>query len=313
MTGPGKELRRAGFIRDLRTNRVYLLLLIPAIVYVVIFSYVPMGGVIIAFKNYNYSAGIFGSAWIGLKNFRFLLISNKLWTLTRNTLAYNFAFIVIGMFLEVMFAVIINEMRCRWFKKTFQSFMFLPFFISWVVAVSVIQTLLDYDNGLITRVVESLGGQMTNIYTTAAPWPYLLVALRMWKGVGYGTIIYLSAVTSIDQEMYEAANIDGANSWQKTFRITIPNLVPTMVIMFLLAVGQIFRGDFGMFYQMVGNNGVLLETADILDLYVYRALSSGTNLGMSAAAGLYQSVLCFATILTVNFIVKKIQPDYTLF
>ena len=311
--GNNRLPRRQSFARDLKSNRIYLLLLIPAIVYVVIFNYIPMGGAIIAFKNYNYSSGIFGSAWVGLKNFRFLIISNKLWTLTRNTLAYNFAFIVVGMFLEVMFAVIINEMRSRWFKKTFQSFMFLPFFVSWVVAVSVIQTLLDYDNGLITRVVESLGGNMTNIYTTAAPWPFLLVFFRMWKGVGYGTIIYLSAVTSIDQDMYEAADIDGANSWQKAFRITIPNLVPTMIIMFLLSVGQIFRGDFGMFFQLVGNNGVLLETADILDLYVYRALSSGTNLGMSAAAGLYQSVLCFATIMTVNFIVKKIQPDYTLF
>lgn len=313
MTGMPRELQRNGFLKDLKGNRIYLLLLIPAITYVVIFNYIPMGGAIIAFKNYNYAAGIFGSEWIGLKNFRFLIISNKLWTLTRNTLAYNFAFIVIGMTLEVTFAVIINEMRCKWFKKTFQSFMFLPFFISWVVAVSVIQTLLDYDNGMVTRIVESLGGTMPNIYTTAAPWPYLLVFFRMWKGVGYGSIIYLSAVTGIDQEMYEAADIDGANSWQKVFKITIPNLIPTMVIMFLLAVGQIFRGDFGMFFQMVGNNGVLLETADILDLYVYRALSSGTNLGMSAAAGLYQSVLCFATILTVNYIVKKIQPDYTLF
>jgi len=311
--GNNRMLRKQSFARDFKNNRVYLLLLIPAIVYVIIFNYIPMGGAVIAFKNYNYSAGIFGSAWVGLKNFRFLLISNKLWTLTRNTLAYNFAFIVIGMFLEVMFAVIINEMRSRWFKKTFQSFMFLPFFVSWVVAVSVIQTLLDYDNGLVTRIVESFGGNMTNIYTTAAPWPFLLVFFRMWKGVGYGTIIYLSAVTSIDQEMYEAADIDGANSWQKVFKVTIPNLVPTMIIMFLLAVGQIFRGDFGMFFQLVGNNGVLLETADILDLYVYRALSSGTNLGMSAAAGLYQSVLCFATIMTVNYIVKKIQPDYTLF
>ncbi|HPJ02022.1 MAG TPA: ABC transporter permease subunit [Candidatus Limiplasma sp.] len=313
MIGNNRMLRKQSFARDFKNNRVYLLLLIPAIVYVIIFNYIPMGGAVIAFKNYNYSAGIFGSAWVGLKNFRFLLISNKLWTLTRNTLAYNFAFIVIGMFLEVMFAVIINEMRSRWFKKTFQSFMFLPFFVSWVVAVSVIQTLLDYDNGLVTRIVESFGGNMTNIYTTAAPWPFLLVFFRMWKGVGYGTIIYLSAVTSIDQEMYEAADIDGANSWQKVFKVTIPNLVPTMIIMFLLAVGQIFRGDFGMFFQLVGNNGVLLETADILDLYVYRALSSGTNLGMSAAAGLYQSVLCFATIMTVNYIVKKIQPDYTLF
>jgi len=312
MTGQGRTLRRGGFLQDLRSNRVYLLLL-PAVLYVLIFCYIPMGGVVIAFKNYNYSSGILGSAWVGMKNFRFLAISNKLWTLTRNTLAYNFVFITVGMFMEVSFAIIINEMRCKWFKKTFQSFMFLPFFISWVVATAVIQTLLDYDSGLITRMVESMGGNMVNIYTTASPWPYLLVFFRMWKGVGYGSIIYLSAISGIDQEMYEAAEIDGANSWQKVFRITVPNLVPTMVIMFLLAVGQIFRGDFGMFYQMVGNNGVLLETADILDLYVYRAMSSGTNLGMSAAAGLYQSVLCFATIMLVNFIVKKIQPDYTLF
>ncbi|HNX61054.1 MAG TPA: ABC transporter permease subunit [Candidatus Limiplasma sp.] len=313
MTGQGRTLRRGGFLQDLRSNRVYLLLLLPAVLYVLIFCYIPMGGVVIAFKNYNYSSGILGSAWVGMKNFRFLAISNKLWTLTRNTLAYNFVFITVGMFMEVSFAIIINEMRCKWFKKTFQSFMFLPFFISWVVATAVIQTLLDYDSGLITRMVESMGGNMVNIYTTASPWPYLLVFFRMWKGVGYGSIIYLSAISGIDQEMYEAAEIDGANSWQKVFRITVPNLVPTMVIMFLLAVGQIFRGDFGMFYQMVGNNGVLLETADILDLYVYRAMSSGTNLGMSAAAGLYQSVLCFATIMLVNFIVKKIQPDYTLF
>ncbi len=313
MIKQGRELRGAGFRKDFRDNRIYLLLLVPAILYVIIFNYIPMGGAVIAFKNYNYSSGIFGSAWVGLKNFRFLIISNKLWTLTRNTLAYNFAFILIGMTLEVTFAIIINEMRSKWFKKTFQSFMFLPFFVSWVVAVSVIQTLLDYNTGFITRAVQALGGTMPNIYTTSAPWPYLLVFFRMWKGVGYGSIIYLSAVTSIDTQMYEAADIDGANSWQKVFRITLPNLVPTMVIMFLLAVGQIFRGDFGMFFQMVGNNGVLLETADILDLYVYRALSSGTNLGMSAAAGLYQSVLCFATIMTVNFIVKKIQPDYTLF
>ena len=313
MTGQGRTLRRGGFLQDLRSNRMYLLLLLPAVLYVLIFCYIPMGGVVIAFKNYNYSSGILGSAWVGMKNFRFLAISNKLWTLTRNTLAYNFVFITVGMFMEVSFAIIINEMRCKWFKKTFQSFMFLPFFISWVVATAVIQTLLDYDSGLITRLVESMGGNMVNIYTTASPWPYLLVFFRMWKGVGYGSIIYLSAISGIDQEMYETTEIDGANSWQKVFRITVPNLVPTMVIMFLLAVGQIFRGDFGMFYQMVGNNGVLLETADILDLYVYRAMSSGTNLGMSAAAGLYQSVLCFATIMLVNFIVKKIQPDYTLF
>ena len=220
-------------------------------VYVLIFSYTPMIGVIMAFKKYNFTQGLFASAWVGLKNFKFLMVSNKLWPLTRNTLLYNLAFISIGMVMEVGFAVIINEMRCRWFKKVFQSFIFLPYFISWVIASAVVQTLLDYDFGLISRTLKSLGLPMVNVYVDARPWPFLLVFFRMWKGVGYGSIVYLSAISGIDSEMYEAADIDGANSWQKLFRITLPNLVPTMVIMFLLACGQIFRGDFGMFYQLI--------------------------------------------------------------
>ncbi len=306
--GAGRTLRQ-----DLKKNRIYLVLLIPAVAYVLIFSYLPMGGVIMAFKNYNFSKGLFASPWVGMKNFKFLVVSNKLWPLTRNTLLYNIAFIVIGMMMEVGFAIIINEMRCKWFKKTFQSFIFLPYFISWVIASVVIQTFLDYDTGMISRAFKALGASMPNIYTDPSPWPFLLVFFRMWKGVGYGSIIYLSAISGIDQEMYEAADIDGANSWQKVFKITIPNLIPTMVIMFLLACGQIFRGDFGMFYQVIGNNGVLLEVGDILDLYIYRAMAGNANLGYGAAAGLYQSLLCFATILLANFVVKKIQPDYTLF
>lgn len=254
----GTTLSKPGFLRDLRQNRMYLLLLLPAIIYVVIFSYIPMGGIVMAFQKYNFAKGITGSPWVGMANFRFLSVSNKLWPLTRNTLLYNIAFIVIGMIMEVGFAIIINEMRCRWFKKTFQSFIFLPYFISWVIASAVIQTTLDYDSGFISRIIRSLGFDMVNVYTNPKPWPFLLVFFRMWKGVGYGSIVYLSAIAGIDSEMYEAADIDGATSWQKVFRITIPNLVPTMIIMFLLACGQIFRGDFGMFYQMIGNNGVLL-------------------------------------------------------
>lgn len=307
----GNRLRLFG--RDLRKNKVYLLLLVPAIAYVLVFCYTPMVGVIMAFKRYNFSQGLFGSPWVGLKNFNFLVVSNKLWPLTRNTLLYNLAFIIVGMVMEVGFAIIINEMRCRWFKKTFQSFIFLPYFISWVIASAVVQTLLDYDYGLISRTLKSIGLPMVNIYVDPAPWPFLLVFFRMWKGVGYGSIVYLSAISGIDAEMYEAADIDGANSWQKVFSITLPNLLPTMVIMFLLACGQIFRGDFGMFFQLIGNNGVLLEVGDMLDLYIYRAMAGNANLGYGAAAGLYQSVLCFATIMLANFVVKKIQPDYTLF
>ena len=304
---------KRSFREDLGRNAIYLVMLLPAVAYVLLFSYVPMGGVIMAFKKYNFSKGLFASPWVGMSNFRFLVVSNRLWPLTRNTLLYNLAFIVIGMVMEVGFAIIINEMRCRWFKKLFQSFIFLPYFISWVIASAVIQTMLDYDSGMISRLVKWMGGDMVNVYTNAAPWPYLLVFFRMWKTVGYGSIIYLSAITSIGTEMYEAAEIDGANSWQKVFQITIPNLVPTMVIMFLLACGQIFRGDFGMFYQLIGNNGALLEVGDILDLYVYRAMAGNANLGYGAAAGVYQSVLCFGTIMLANFIVKKVQPDYTLF
>ena len=310
---PCAHSRLCTFGTDLRKNRIFLLLLLPAVVYVLIFSYTPMIGVIMAFKKYNFTQGLFASPWVGLKNFKFLMVSNKLWPLTRNTLLYNLAFISIGMVMEVGFAVIINEMRCRWFKKVFQSFIFLPYFISWVIASAVVQTLLDYDFGLISRTLKSLGLPMVNVYVDARPCPFLLVFFRMWKGVGYGSIVYLSAISGIDSEMYEAADIDGANSWQKLFRITLPNLVPTMVIMFLLACGQIFRGDFGMFYQLIGNNGVLLEVGDILDLYIYRAMAGNANLGYGAAAGLFQSVLCFVTILLANFVVKKIQPDYTLF
>ena len=310
---PCAHSRLCTFGTDLRKNRIFLLLLLPAVVYVLIFSYTPMIGVIMAFKKYNFTQGLFASPWVGLKNFKFLMVSNKLWPLTRNTLLYNLAFISIGMVMEVGFAVIINEMRCRWFKKVFQSFIFLPYFISWVIASAVVQTLLDYDFGLISRTLKSLGLPMVNVYVDARPWPFLLVFFRMWKGVGYGSIVYLSAISGIDSEMYEAADIDGANSWQKLFRITLPNLVPTMVIMFLLACGQIFRGDFGMFYQLIGNNGVLLEVGDILDLYIYRAMAGNANLGYGAAAGLFQSVLCFVTIILANFVVKKIQPDYTLF
>ena len=310
---PCAHSRLCTFGTDLRKNRIFLLLLLPAVVYVLIFSYTPMIGVIMAFKKYNFTQGLFASPWVGLKNFKFLMVSNKLWPLTRNTLLYNLSFISIGMVMEVGFAVIINEMRCRWFKKVFQSFIFLPYFISWVIASAVVQTLLDYDFGLISRTLKSLGLPMVNVYVDARPWPFLLVFFRMWKGVGYGSIVYLSAISGIDSEMYEAADIDGANSWQKLFRITLPNLVPTMVIMFLLACGQIFRGDFGMFYQLIGNNGVLLEVGDILDLYIYRAMAGNANLGYGAAAGLFQSVLCFVTILLANFVVKKIQPDYTLF
>ncbi len=301
------------FVRRCYEYKYLLLMLLPAFVYVVLFSYVPMTGLVLAFKRFNYAQGMFRSPWCGLANFRFLFISNKLWSLTRNTLLYNLAFIVTDTVLEVTFAVIINQLAGKWFKKTFQTFIFLPYFISWVVAVAVVQVLFNFDYGIVNRLLSAFHMEKLNVATNAGVWPALLIALHAWKNVGYGSVVYLASVTGIDPAMYEAATIDGANAWQRLFRITLPQLVPTIIIMVLLKVGQIFRGDFGMFYQLVGTNGALLSTTDMLDMYIYRAMAGSGNIGMSAAAGFYQCILCFATIMLVNLTVKKIQPDYSLF
>lgn len=307
------ELGKKSFFSKVWENRVMWLMLLPAVVFIVIFAYVPMGGVIVAFKDFKNRLGIFGSPWVGFDNFRYLIISNKLWSLTRNTLAYNAVFISLGMFCEVSLAVIISELPLRRVKKFFQSLTFLPFFISWVVVASIVMSIFGYENGVLNTILTSLGMERANLYGNPARFPIVLVLLRLWKTVGYGTIIYLASITGMDQEMLEAAEIDGANIWQRIWYITIAHLRPTMVIMLLLAIGQVFRGDFGMFYQIVGRSQLLLEVSDIIDTYVYRSLVNSPNTGMAAAAGLYQSVLCFVSILAANFAVKKIEPDYTLF
>lgn len=288
-------------------------MLLPAVVYVIIFSYIPMGGIIVAFKRFSFTKGFLGSPWCGLENFRFLFISDKLWPLMRNTLLYNIAFITVGIILEVGFAIIVNELGSKWFKKVFQSFMFLPFFISWVVVIAIVDAIFGYDSGIINNLLQNLGMERFNIYVNAASWPFLLVFFKAWKQTGYGSIVYLAAITGMDQEIVDAAEIDGANIWQRIRYITIPSLKPTIIIMTLLAVGNIFRGDFGMFYQLIGNNSVLLEVGDILDLYIYRAMVSSSNLGMASAAGFYQSILCFFTILAANWMVRKYDPEYSLF
>ena len=305
-------MKRKGFWGQVRKNRTLLCMLLPALLYVVIFSYIPMFGITIAFKDYNYNGGILGSPWCGFKNFEYLKISGKLWALTRNTLLYNLAFIVFGIIFEVGFAVMLSEITKKTFKKVTQAFMFLPYFISWVV-VSTIMLNIFGQNGVLSNVLAHFGIEDFSIYQQIRQWPVIMVAIRIWKQTGYGTVVYLAAIAGLSQEMFEAASIDGASIWLKIRYITIPGLKPTIFIMFLLSVGNIFRGDFGMFYQLVGNNQLLLETSDVIDTFVYRSLITSPNIGMSAAAGFYQSVLCFVTIVSVNWLVKKVDPDYTLF
>ncbi len=310
MTGERRSMKLFG--KKIRKNRTLLLMLIPAFVFVIIFNYIPMGGIIVAFKDYNYNSGILGSPWVGWDNFNYLFVTGKIWELTRNTLLYNLAFIFFGIVFEVGFAIILSEITNKVFKKISQGFIFLPYFISWVV-VSTIMLNIFGENGVLNSVLSTVGIEGFNIYKQAAQWPIVMVLVRLWKQTGYGTVVYLAAIAGISQEMTEAAQIDGATIWQRIRYITIPSLKPTIIIMTLLAVGNIFRGDFGMFYQLVGSNQLLLKSSDVIDTYVYRSLITTPNIGMSAAAGLYQSVLCFITICAVNYIVKRIDPDYTLF
>ena len=305
-------MRKRTFWQQVQKNKTLLYMLLPALLYVIIFSYIPMFGITIAFKNYNYNDGIMGSPWCGLQNFEYLKISGKLWALTRNTLLYNLAFIVFGVIFEVGFAIMLSEITKKTFKKVSQAFMFLPYFISWVVVSTVMLNIFG-QNGVLSNILTHFGIEDFSIYQQVKQWPVVMVGIRLWKQTGYGTVVYLAAIAGLSQEMFEAASIDGANIWQKIRYITIPGLKPTIFIMFLLSVGNIFRGDFGMFYQLVGNNQLLLETSDVIDTFVYRSLITTPNIGMSAAAGFYQSVLCFVTIVSVNWLVMKIDPDYTLF
>lgn len=298
--------------RSLKKNKTLLLMLVPAFVFVVVFNYIPMFGIVVAFKNYNYASGFFRSPWVGFDNFHYLFATGKIWALTRNTLLYNIAFIFFGIIFEVGFAIILSELSGNIFKKLSQGFIFLPYFISWVV-VSTIMLNIFGENGVLNSVLGAFGIESFSVYKQVSAWPVVMLMVKLWKQTGYGTVVYLAAIAGISQEMTEAAQIDGASIWQKIRYITIPSIKPTIIIMTLLAIGNIFRGDFGLFYQLVGSNQLLLQSSDVIDTYVYRSLITTPNIGMSAAAGLYQSVLCFATICGANYIVKKVDPDYTLF
>jgi len=305
------RLRR--FRDDLARYKVLLLMLVPAVLFYLIFAYLPMAGIVIAFKRYDYAGGIFGSAWNGLDNFRFFFESGDAWRVTRNTALYNIAFIVVNNLLQIFAAILLFEVGGKWFKKLTQSVLFLPYFISWVVVGAIAYNLLNYDIGTVNALLRGLGLEPIDIYNTPSYWPFILIAVSAWKTLGYGTVMYLAAIAGIDTEMYEAAEIDGANIFQRVMKVTIPNLYPTVIILVLLAVGNIFRGDFGMFYNMIGNNGLLFSSTDVIDTYVFRSLITSNDIGMSAAAGVFQSVLGFATIMLVNYAVRRYDRDRALF
>ena len=306
-------VKKMPFTKVVRKHWLLLLMLLPATVYVIVFSYIPMTGIIMAFEKYSYQGGIYFSQKVGFNNFRALMLQKKLWMVTRNTLLYNIAFIFLGMIFEMGSAILLNEILFKPFRKVAQSFMFLPYFISWVVAGAIMYNIFNYEKGVFNHVLTMIGLQPFDLYNNASAWPPVLIILKLWKQTGYGSVVYLAAITSLDQEMFEAASIDGANAWQKIRHLTIPSLIPTMMTLVLLAIGNIFRGDFGLFYQTVKSSIILQPATEVIDTYVFKLLINSGNVGVAAAAGLYQSVLCFTTIMICNGIVKKVNPDYALY
>lgn len=301
------------FIQKVVKYRILLLMCLPAIVFFFLFNYVPLPGIYVAFVKYNYRDGIFGSKFVGLQNFEFLASSGKLLSLTKNTILYNIAFILLGNFLAVFVAILLNEMRSKWFKKVSQTLMFLPYFISQVLVGILVFNLLNYDTGFVNGILTRLGMERWQPYSDPSVWPVLLVIIYLWQQTGYNSVVYFASIMGIDGEMMEAAKVDGANGFQRIRYIILPSLKPTIVILLLFALGGIVKGNFGLFYNIVGTNPILYETTDIIETYVYRATMTDFNFMTASAVGLYQSIVGFVIVMVVNYIVKKIEPDYSLF
>ncbi|MFC4812525.1 ABC transporter permease [Paenibacillus sp. GCM10023250] len=305
---------RRSFGRKVIKNRYLLLMMLPGTIYLLVNNYLPMFGTVIAFKSVDWSKGIFHSPWVGFDNFKFLFRTSDAWTITRNTLLYNALFITITPIIAVTFAILLNEVRARLAARFYQSVMFLPYFLSAVVVGYLGYSLLSTEFGFInSHVLEPLGFDAIAWYSEAKYWPYILPLVYIWKNIGYSTVIYLAAVIGIDNEYYEAALMDGASKWRQAISITLPQIKPIIIILTLMAVGHILNADFGLFYQVPLDAGALYPTTNVIDTYVYRALLTLGDVGMSSAAGLYQSAVGFVLVLSVNFIVRRINKENALF
>ena len=290
------------------------LMMLPALLYLLINNYIPMAGMVIAFKKLNFAKGIWASPWAGLKNFKFLFASKDAWIITRNTLLYNVAFILVNMVIGIAIAILITEIRNTKLKKIYQSAILLPFLMSMVILSYIVYALLSAENGLVNNSILPLFHiDPIQWYQKPKYWPAILIIANCWKGVGYGCLIYIASLIGIDPSFYEAARLDGASKWQEITKITLPSLVPTIITLLLLSIGRIFYSDFGLFYQVPMNSGVLVSTTNVIDTYVYRALIEQGNISMSSAAGVYQSLVGFCVVMLSNWIVRKVDKDQALF
>lgn len=288
---------------------------LPAAVILFLFKYLPMFGIITAFKDFNFQEGIIGSPWITpiTKNFEYLFSSGSAVQATKNTIVLNLLFILFSLVFELGLALLFNELVKKGFKKAVQFGIFLPYFISWIVVGIFAYNLFNYETGFLNNLLEYLGHDPVNWYSDPGMWVWILVIFRVWKMSGYGMIIYIAAISGIDSSYYEAAKIDGAGRWQCMLRITLPLLAPTVVTLFLLNCGKIMNADFGMFYAMIGNNSQLYSTTDVLDTFIYRNLRVNGDIGMSSAAGLYQSLISAVIVVAANKVARRFDSEGALY
>lgn len=292
---------------------IYIMML-PGLIYLLFNNYLPMFGIVVAFKHMNYRKGILGSKWIGLENFKFLFKSGSVGIIIRNTILYNIMFIVVGMVLSITVAILMNEIRNKFANRVYQTLILLPFLMSWVVVSYLTFAFLGGENGYVNNsILPALGMNRIDFYQTPKYWPFILLFVNQWKGIGFSMILYLSAVIGISPDYYEAARIDGATKWQQIKSITLPLLKPTVITLFILNVGRMFYSDFGLFYQIPKNSGALYNVTQTIDTYVYNALMNNNNIGMSSAAGFIQSIVGFCLILIANWITRKLDADNAMF
>jgi len=301
--------------QDRKANLQLFTLTLPAIILVLIFSYLPMVGVILAFKQYRYDKGIFGSKWVGLKNFEFLFQSEDAFRIFRNTILYAFTNLCLGTLVAVFLAVLMNEIVSRKAIKYYQTTLFFPYFMSWVIVGYLVYTMLDPYTGVANGMIEWLGGEPIEWYREPKYWPYILVLTNLWKGLGFGALFYYAAIIGIDPHLNEAARIDGASRWQIARFVTVPSIMPTVMIFVILGIGGLLNGDFGLHWfvpNMAANQAFLLSTTDNIDTYLYRSLYSSPNLGMQTAVGLFRSLVGIILIVTANYLARKVNEDHSI-
>lgn len=298
------------FLKNTWKHRAHVVMALPVFLILFFIMYVPMAGLVMAFKNFNYADGIWKSPWNGIENFKFLIASKATFiSITKNTVLYYLLFTAIGTLLNVTLAIMIDKLVFKKMAKTMQTLMIIPVFISYAAVQFIVYAFISSDTGIINHML----GTSTRFYSAAKLWPWILLIVKIWKDTGYGSVLYMSVLAGIDSELYEAADIDGANSWQKIWNITIPSLIPMVTVMLLLSVGSVMHSDTGLFYQVTRNNGMLYSTTQVIDSYVLNAIFSSSNFGFVAATSFFQSVVGLLLMLFANFTVRKIAPENALF